>query len=544
MSYQGLNAIDVDLLSESQIDDLRTILLADYSAFFEFLYGFAPSPHEIEWAMLLDGRATQNHTCNEDGARNFCECPVSFTEPGEAPVWKKMMLLAPRNHSKTTVFSVAYPLWRIVKNCNVRIVLVSNASSQAESFLRQISTTLERDDRIQKVFGQIVPTMPDRWNANEIIVNRTDLRLKDPTVSTVGTGGAILSKRADLVICDDILNPQNTKTDAQRIQTKTWFYEVLNPVLEPNTGQMLVVGTAWHLEDLYHFLMRNPSYDIRLKYDAIVNEEERKVLWEDRFSWKELMDMKVDMGVDSFNKAYRNLILTDENSLFKPEAIEQAKMYGRARTIKRFQYSLDYSNWDLGALKVSMGVDLAISQSEKADLTALSVIGETKTGAKIPLWLEEKRMSFAETQNKIIDLSRRYNPDIIVVETNGYQEALRRDLAQRTSLPIVGYSTGGEKFDPEVGVASISVEFENKKWILPYPDSVTNENDSNYSPYTVEMIDKLCSGFMSFEKGSHTKDIVMATWFANGGLRKLSFGNKTTDEEGEYALGNSSMFRR
>lgn len=534
--YEGLNKIDVDTLTPQQLDDLRTILITDFSAFFEFLYGFAPSEHEVQWAMLLDGRATQIHTCNDKGQRDFCTCPISYPPLGEAPVWQRMMLMAPRNHSKTTVFSVAYPIWRIFRDCNVRIVLVSNTSGQAESFLRQISTTLEQDERLRKVFGQIIPTMPERWNAKEIIVNRTRLDLKDPTISTVGTGGAILSKRADLVICDDILNPSNTKTTAQREQVRAWFYEVLFPVLEPEKGQMLVVGTAWHLEDMYHQLMRNPSYDIRLRYDAILDEDKHIVLWPERFSWEELMKIKMDMGTMSFNKAYRNLILTDDNSLFKPEWIEKAKMYGRQRTIKRLQYSLDYSNWDLGAMKVAIGVDLAISQSEDADYTAFCVLGETRLGAKIPLWLEQGRMTFAATQEKIIELSRRYNPDIIVVETNGYQEALRRDLADRTSLPIVGYTTGGEKFDPEVGIASIAVEFENEKWILPYPDSIIDENDENFSPYTVDIVDKLCQGFMSFEKGSHTDDIVMATWFANGGLRRLTYG---TGAEPVYAKGGS-----
>lgn len=527
--------LDVETMTREELDMLRAWLLTDFAAFFEFLYGYNIPKHEMEWAMLLDGRATQEHVCCKNGKKEFCECPVIYKEGHSAKIWHKMMLMAPRNHSKTSVFSVAYPMWRILKNRNVRIVLVSQASSQSESFLRQIVLTFERDSRLKHVFGQIIPTMPDKWNANEIIVARDRLDLKDPTVSTVGTGGAILSKRADLVICDDILNPANTKTQLQRDQVRAWFYEVLNPVLEPETGQMLVVGTAWHLDDLYHQLMRNPAYDIKLRYDAIKNEDRHEVLWPERFSWDRLMSLKADMGTNSFNKAYRNLILSDDDSLFKPEWFDMAKEYGRKRAIRRFQYTLNYADWDLGQMKVCLGVDLAISKKTDADFTAFAVIGETRNGAKIPLWLEQGHYDFAETQKKIISISRRYNCDLIVVETNGYQEALRRDLVGKTSLPIVGYSTGGEKFDPEIGIASLAVEFENEKWIMPYPDTVTDEKDNNYSPYTVEMIDKLCSGLLKFDGKSHTDDIVMATWFANGGLRQLNF-NKN-GEEG-YAYGS------
>ena len=185
-------------------------------------------------------------------------------------------------------------------------------------------------------------------------------------------------------------------------------------------------------------------------------------------------------------------------------------------------------------MTVAIGVDLAISQKDTADNTAFAVIGQTKLGAKIPLWLEQGKFTFAQTQRKILELANRYNPDIVVVENNGYQEALRRDLADNTSLPIVGYSTGGEKYDENIGVSSIAVEFENEKWILPY----STEEGTDYNR---EQIDRLVEGMLNFGSG-HTADILMALWFANGGLRRLNYGDGS---EPEYGYGsNVDPFRR
>jgi hypothetical protein len=136
-----------------------------------------------------------------------------------------------------------------------------------------------------------------------------------------------------------------------------------------------------------------------------------------------------------------------------------------------------------------------------------------RDGTKIPLHLSLAKLSFGGAQAMIKELYRRFAPGVIIVESNGYQAALVRDMQEGTSLPIKGYATGGEKFDLEVGLNSMGVEFENNKWILPY---------GSQSASTIQIVDKLVDGMKRFPNG-HTEDILMATWFANGGLRQLTF---------------------
>lgn len=525
MTEQSLGAIDVDELTPEEIAVLRDYLLLSFDAFFEFLFGYEVAKHQTEWAMIVDGRAAQTHVCARrlaDKPNAICECPLTFHEDYDAPRWKQLVLMAPRNHSKTAMFSVAYPLWLIAKNSKIRIILVSNTSTQAESFLRQITTTLETNDRYIKVFGNLVPAMPDKWTQKEIIVERNAPELKDPTVSATGTGGAILSKRADVIICDDLLNSQNTRTSMQRQFTRDWFMEVLKPVLEP-TGQMIVVGTAWHKKDLYHELMRMRTYQIRRRYDAIVDEEKKQVLWKERWSWKKLQEELEEMGSSSFNKAYRNLVSDKATQVFKDAPLERAMDRGRTRTLI---YQLDYSQWDLGGMTVSMGVDLAISERQESDDCGFAVIGRLRNGEKIPLHLSLHKLGFADQQKMILDLYRRFQPEIIIVESNGYQAALKRDMAENSDLPIEGYNTGGEKYDEEIGLNSLAVEFENDKWTLPC---------SSNSPHSVKMTNTLVEAMKAFPDG-HTHDLLMALWFANTGMRKLVY----TDRGQAHATGSTN----
>jgi phage terminase large subunit-like protein len=494
----------------------RDLCLDRFGFFLKTVAGFDLARHHIEWSLILEGRAQQLEH-NKDGTGYvhtwFDDDPLDY---------QHIMLMAPRNHGKSTIFSVYYPLWLMARDPNVRIVIVSNTATQAKSFLRQITDNLERNEKFIELFGNLVPQMPDKWSQEEIIIKRDDLSLKDPTITAVGTGGAILSKRADVVICDDLLNRENTKTSYQREETRLWFFEVLDPVLEPLTGKMIVVGTAWDSADLYHHLLTLRTYEIRKRYDAIVDEDKHITLWPSRWPWEVLMGKKEEMGTTSFNKAYRNIANSDETAIFKSAWLERAIERGQGRTLI---YSLDYSRWDLGGMVIAMGVDLAISEKKESDFCAFAVIGMLRDGTKIPLHLSKQKLSFAGAQNMIKDLQRRFNCGVIIVESNGYQAALVRDMQEGTALPIKGYATGGEKFDLEVGLNSLAVEFENNKWILPYSDQ---------SPATKQIVDELVDGMKRFPNG-HTEDILMAVWFANGGLRQLTFAG---DGAGEAIGGN------
>lgn len=190
---------------------------------------------------------------------------------------KSIIILAPRSHSKSTCFTVNYSLSEIVRNKNIRIIIVSNTADTAEAFLREIKSHIERTDNTKimdfvRVFGNLMPQIPEKWTDRSIIINRPDLRLKDPTISAVGSGGSILSRRADIILMDDALNQDNSRTPEQREKIKEWFYNVLMPVLTPD-GRLIVVGTIQDENDLYADLMQDKQFDIRLRMKAVVRED-------------------------------------------------------------------------------------------------------------------------------------------------------------------------------------------------------------------------------------------------------------------------------
>lgn len=483
-------------------DFLDNESLYSLNRFTSHILGYKNAPHHKEWFNILQDKMT----CDPNG-------------DWDSPLIEKdhynrlIALLAPRSHSKSTTFTVNYPLWILGKNPNIRILLVSASASQSVSFLREIKGHIERNTDYQRLFGNLSPENikeAEKWTTTEIIVKRDNTKIKDPTVAATSTGGTVLSKRADIIICDDILDERNTRTAEQRQKTKEWFDEVLLPVLEPD-GRLIVVGTAWNLEDFYHQIMDQPIYDIRKRYKAITDIDNKKVLWEDRWSYESLMERKEQTGSVAFNKSYQNEAINAEDAIFQKSWLDIAKSKGKART---FLHNLNYATFDLGYLTISIGVDLAISKKEGSDYTAMAVVGQTQNGDKLLLHAIREKLSPAETKSRIISLAERFNPDIVIVESNAYQKAMQLDLADTTSIPVKGYQTGGEKYDVEIGINSLAIDFENAKWILPY---------SPQDPNTQTLVDYLVSGMLDFPSG-HTEDLLMALWFANQGFRSLISG--------------------
>lgn len=464
---------------------------------------------------------------------------------GNKKRYKRIVDAAPRNHSKSTEFSVNYPLWEIADDSNVRILLVSGVDSQSASFLREIKGRIERDQSYVDFAGQLKPPMPEKWTDKEIILKRTRTDIKDPTISTTSVEGTILSKRADIIICDDLLNFENTRTPEQRQKIKDWFNLVLLPVLEPKTGRLIVVGTIWQVGDLMEDLLKDPTFDFRKRYQAIIKEpgdgtpqkslweqwcslfvEERddnreraeafrdehrtemdagiEVLWPQRFSYDELYMLRYSDPY-AFARAYMNDPASRPSQKIKREWIERALKRG-AKLKLQDEPHLKPEYVDL----TTYGLDLAISQESSSDDTCGLVLDKTqydwegnKAGTYIVRNIKRGKMTAGETRALVTTDFYAIRPHGIRVETVAYQEAMARDLND-AGIPVKGHRTGSEKWDSAVGVNSIALMLEHDQLVLP-----SDPHDAR----TKELVGKLVAEMLAFPEG-HTGDSLMALWFA------------------------------
>jgi hypothetical protein len=172
----------------------------------------------------------------------------------------------PRNGAKTTVCSTRYPAYKLGQDRGLRILVCSCNATLAQSFLRSIEFILNQE-KYQLLFGNLIPksnAINYKWNETEkIVANRPEynklgyrIDAKDASLFAVGVGGAVVGRRADVIILDDIIDRKTVRTISQIQDVQHWLTEELRGVRHSKT-QTVMVGTRWSTRDIYVHTMNN-----------------------------------------------------------------------------------------------------------------------------------------------------------------------------------------------------------------------------------------------------------------------------------------------
>lgn len=444
---------------------------------------------------------------------------------------KHIAIAAPRGHAKSTVVGLVYASWMVLYQKHHFILLVSDTYTQSVEFVNTIKMELESNIRIRWLFGD---QQSNFWR-DGVFITTGNVKVMARAQGQKIRGLKFRQYRPDLLIFDDLENDESVRTYEQRRKLADWFGRAALPALAKD-GRAVVIGTILHHDSLLSNMINNKgefSSWGTLMYKAItmLPDGTEQALWVEHLNLEILHRMKSDPEFDGFlgsivfSQEYQNEPFSAEDAVFKSEWLEEAKRKGTDRALIN---NFIYDTWDLGYMVIAGGVDLAISKKDGSDYTAMAVIGQTREGMKLPLWLSRDKLTPAETKAKIVSLNERYNPSVIIVESNAYQMSMAIDLADTTSVPVKAYTTGKEKYDIEIGVNSLAIDFENGKWIFPY---------TYKDPYTQNMIDILCGELLDYPSG-HSGDMLMALWFSVQGLRQMGGAlNKVNQAKTKDVLG-------
>lgn len=264
----------------------------------------------------------------------------------------RQVVAAPRGHAKSTNFTFKDDLHAILYAYKHYILILSDSSEQAEGFLDDIKTELEDNANIIMDFGSL---KGDKVWRTGVILTKTDIKAE-----AIGSGKKVRGRRhrnwrPDLIVLDDIENDENVNTPEQRRKLKNWFDKAVSKAGDTYTD-IMYIGTILHYDSLLNNVLQNPRYKTK-KYRAVIseavntklwdewegiytnlfnenheedarafyeaNEEEMllgaEVLWEEKLSYYDLMEIKVSEGTASFNSELQNDPIDPESATFNPE---------------------------------------------------------------------------------------------------------------------------------------------------------------------------------------------------------------------------------
>ena len=443
-----------------------------YRPYFAFHYlGVKSPPHQKEWHKLLDKDS------------------------------KRILLLAPRDHGKSTVVTYEFPLHEICKDRNIRILIISKTNRQAMKYIQMIINELENNKALVEDFGQF--KSDTNWTANMIYVKR-DKVMKDPTVEGIGVLGAITGGHFDLIVADDILDDENTKTQDRMETVKNWFLGTILQLCEPHT-KVVVVGTRKHYLDLYNHLLESSGWD-RKVYKAIIKypdsyeyirdgedniidvkvEGKSEVLWQDRWDIKTLLKDRNDSGTILFDREKQNDPSGMRGSLLKKDWLNY------------------YTEIPIEFRYVYQGVDLAISDSPDADFFVIATIGIDHHNNIYVLPFFRNRLGFPEQVTTVQQYFNMYRPIKVFVEKNAYQLALSQHLISTTDIPVVPVQTTKDKVTRMIALSPyfqngrIKIKESFHDFITEYLHFPKGEHD--------DMLDALDLAMSDIKKGYQIED--------------------------------------
>jgi hypothetical protein len=168
----------------------------------------------------------------------------------------KLLIIAPPESAKTTWTISAYLGCRIGFYPEQSVIIGSVSGDVAEKRSMSLRAVVETPEW-QASFPGVLPVRAKsgfKWETNEwSLAPKGEPRpgRLHPTISAYGTGGSVIGSRADLVVADDLVDFDNSRTAHQRNLVETWLHTSLLSRRKSRTGRAIMIGNAWHHEDIY-----------------------------------------------------------------------------------------------------------------------------------------------------------------------------------------------------------------------------------------------------------------------------------------------------
>ncbi|MFA6158358.1 MAG: hypothetical protein WC763_01905 [Candidatus Paceibacterota bacterium] len=363
-----------------------------------------------------------------EDASNTLACIVSF-----------------RGSSKSTLVTFSYSLWAVLGVQQKKFVLiVCQTQSQARQHMANLKHELEQNETLKSDLG---PFREDigvgEWAMSSLVFKNTGARIMVASMDQSIRGARHRQYRPDLIILDDIEDVNSVKTHEGRSRVSDWFSREIVPLGDIGT-RIVIVGNLLHEDS---FVMQLKRKIERKELSGVYRsfpliDSDGGCLWPGKFDCEEKIEqLRQSVANESaWLMEYLLLPVSDASRVIHPEWIAfYDEMPERCE-----------ENEYRGA---SVGIDLAISERDRADCTAMVTAHVFGYGKDMRIYIEPNpvndRMDFSISIDTAKMLSKGHAHNNrnaqIYVENNGYLEVFPETLRREPGIPVEGIPSRGDK---------------------------------------------------------------------------------------------------
>ena len=358
----------------------------------------------------------------------------------------RLMIFAPPQYAKTTWVSELFASHFIGRNPEKSVIAATYSAERAFDVGRKVRNAVQGD-----LFRAIFPAA--QLADDSAAVNRFNTTAGGAYYS-VGVGGAVTGRRADIFICDDLIKgAEDASSATYRQRAKDWYAQVAYTRLSPK-GAIILIMTRWHVDDIPGWLLnehKHENWEV-LNFPAI--SDDGSALWPERHTLEKLEQIKLSMGSRAFQSLFMQAPTMETGNIFKREF---------------WKY---YKELPLNGTRKILSCDTAFKAKDGADFSAAISALETPTGIYIT-GMYCKRVEFPELKRDIKALHDANGYDAVLVEDKASGQSLIQELKRETSMPIIPVKVDVDK----VSRANAAVPFieagnvylpENAPWVFAF----------------------------------------------------------------------------
>ncbi|MEM7670429.1 MAG: phage terminase large subunit [Pseudomonadota bacterium] len=366
----------------------------------------------------------------------------------------RLIVTMPPRYLKSITVSVAWVAWMLGHDPSLRFVCVSYSGDLAQKHASDCRAIM-KTDWYRRIF-------PDTCIARD-----AEMDLRTTTGGgrlSTSVGGTLTGRGGNIIVIDDPIKPEDAMSETTRKRVLTWYANTLTSRLDDKRrGAIVLVMQRLHEEDLAGHLIEAGGWT-HLSLPAIAEQREEiplgsgcmhvrdvgEALHPDRESLEQLGLIKAQMGSTVYSAQYQQSPVPAEGLVVK-----------RA-WLQRYDAVPDRRPGD----QIVQSWDTASKDGPFSDWSACVTALVGKRGVHV-LDVFRGKLQFPDLKQKVTDLSRKHNTDVLLVEdaASGSQliQVLRHEAPTGVPKPIARKPEA----DKQTRFAAASARIEAGELMLP-----------------------------------------------------------------------------
>lgn len=352
------------------------------------------------------------------------------------------MLIAPREHAKSTALTFVFILASVCFRVNDYVILVGSTEDMSAEQLSNIREELADNEDLRREFG-IASFEQD--SKTDIIIRCDDghrFRILARGAEQKIRGKMWKGKRPNLLIGDDMEDDEQVENRDRRIKFRKWFFRAAKQALS-KYGKCRLHGTILHEDSLLNRLRKNREWK-HLFFKAHQSFDDFSgILWSAHWSEERLRARQREFIEDGDAAGYSQEFLNDPQ--------DNSEAYLRRddfRDLTEDEYGRGVADGE--GQKIYVGADFAVSKADRANRTSFTIAGHSPDNITRFLDFRVDRWSTDEWIDEMFLIQERWNPEFFFVEDGVIWKSVERMIynemrARNIFLNILPIASGRDK---------------------------------------------------------------------------------------------------